>query len=108
RRHNRALLLDAPPATPLGTRQHLDARHRTVSCTGANTGVCTTAQSRHVMPMHKRRPSPEGYHSTDEDGEPGSPGPDRGKGGVTEQRAVDLKHGWGPWTPRTCPRTDNG
>src|SRR5271156_6434804 len=37
----RLLLLDAPPATPLGTGQYLDARHRTVSCTSANTGVCT-------------------------------------------------------------------
>ena len=40
RRDNRLLLLDAPPATPLGTSQYLDACHRTVSCTGANTGVC--------------------------------------------------------------------
>ena len=37
------VLLDAPPATPLGTSQYLDARHRTVSCTSANTGVCTRA-----------------------------------------------------------------
>jgi len=28
-------------ATPLGTSQYLDACHRTVSCTSANTGVCT-------------------------------------------------------------------
>src|SRR5712675_968638 len=54
-------LLDAPPATPLGTSQYLDACHRTVSCTGANTGVCTTAQSRHTKPTDGMRPSPEGY-----------------------------------------------
>src|SRR5205807_10672611 len=41
RHDNRPLLLDAPPATPLGTSQHLDTCHCTVSCTGANTGVCT-------------------------------------------------------------------
>jgi hypothetical protein len=41
RRDNRLLLLDAPPATPLGTGQYLDTRHCTVSCTGANTAVCT-------------------------------------------------------------------
>jgi hypothetical protein len=39
RRHNRLLLLDAPPPTPLWTSQYLDACHRTVSCIGANTGV---------------------------------------------------------------------
>ena len=35
RRHNRLLLLDAPPAAPRGTNQHFDACHRTVSCAGA-------------------------------------------------------------------------
>src|SRR5438067_6167666 len=41
RRDNRPLLLQAPPTTPLGTGQYLDACHCTVSCIGANTGVCT-------------------------------------------------------------------
>src|ERR1700730_17955523 len=36
--------------------------HRTVSCTGANTGVCTTVRSRQIKPMDERRPSP-GVHS---------------------------------------------
>jgi hypothetical protein len=35
RRDNRLLLLDASPATPLGTGQYLDTRHCTVSCTGS-------------------------------------------------------------------------
>jgi hypothetical protein len=35
RRYNRLLLLDAPPVTPLRTGRHLDAWHRTVSCTSA-------------------------------------------------------------------------
>ncbi len=35
----RLLLLDAPPAPPLRTGQHLDTRHRTVSRTGAKIGV---------------------------------------------------------------------
>src|SRR3954463_1227850 len=30
--YNRLLLLNAPPATPLGTGQYLDACYRTVSC----------------------------------------------------------------------------
>jgi hypothetical protein len=32
-------------ATPLRTGQHLDACHRIVSCTGANTDVCSSLQS---------------------------------------------------------------
>ena len=43
RRYNRLLLLDAPRVTPLGTGQYLDACHCTVSCTSANTAVCTGA-----------------------------------------------------------------
>jgi hypothetical protein len=39
---NRLLLLEAPPAAPLRTGQYLGTCHRTVSCTGANTGICTT------------------------------------------------------------------
>src|SRR6202043_2459585 len=64
RRYDRLLLLDAPPATPLRTSQYLDTCHPTVSCTGANTGVCTTAQSRHIKPTDERRSSPEGYGSS--------------------------------------------
>src|SRR5439155_6536701 len=41
-----------------------DTCHRTVSCTGANTGVCTTAQSRQIKPTDERRPSPEGYEGS--------------------------------------------
>src|SRR6266851_4854376 len=61
RRYDRLLLLDAPPATSLRTGQNLDTCHPTVSRTGANTGVCTTAQSRHIKPPDGRRPAPEGY-----------------------------------------------
>jgi len=43
RRDNRLLLLDAPPPPTLGTGQYFDACHSTVSCIGANTGVCTDA-----------------------------------------------------------------
>src|SRR5437667_303445 len=61
RRHDLLLLLDAPASASLGTRQHLATRHRTVSCTGANTGVCTTGRLRQVASAPGRRPSADGY-----------------------------------------------
>src|ERR1700689_3597199 len=36
---------------------------RTVLCTGANTGVCTTAQSHQIRQSGGRRPWPDGYRS---------------------------------------------
>lgn len=55
-----ALLLIGPYAPPLRPRNYCDLDHRTVPCTGANTGARTGAISKY-QPITARRPSPERY-----------------------------------------------
>jgi hypothetical protein len=94
RHHNRLLLLDAPPTTPFRPRQHLDTCHCTVSCTGANTGVCTTAQLRQI-----RRWVKDGLHRRGTN-KPGQPLREikkfwstvMQKAGITNYRRHDNRH----------------
>ena len=65
RRDNRLLLLDAPPATPLGTRQYLDARHRTVSAP-VQTPVFALVLTSPISSKIARRSSAEGYDTVDD------------------------------------------
>src|ERR1051326_7337962 len=54
-RDNRPLLLLRPPPPPFPARDHLNPRHRTVSCTAASAVTCTDASSQPVKPA-----SPQG------------------------------------------------
>jgi hypothetical protein len=60
RRHDRPLLILAPAPPSLNAGNHVNLSHRTISCSGANTDVCTCARLRPIARLSGRWPSARG------------------------------------------------